>query len=143
MCVAVMARQSHESSCGNASICLCSVSGLLSSSLAGLSEQALWSRIVNDFHCVNPHSFWCASQVQILEGLDNAGSAALRHDCLAAVHVANAEHLLSAALPPAASPDAAYQQAVSVRCAGRPQQCVADAALPCVIKSANGSQSTP
>ena len=51
----------------------------------------------------------------MLDGVDDPCAAALRHDCLATVRVANAEHLLSAALPPAASPDAAYHQAVSVR----------------------------
>ena len=62
--------------------------------------------------------------MQILQGFDDPGAAALRHDCLAAVRVANAEHLLSTALPPAASPDAAYQQAVSVLCAGLARQFV-------------------
>ncbi len=55
-----------------------------------------------------------ATQIRILEGIDDPGAAVLRHDCLAAVWLQNAEHLLSTALPAAASPDAAYQQAVSV-----------------------------
>ncbi len=118
LCVAVMTRQSHGSILETLQFACVVSSGLLSSSPAELTKQALWSRFANVFHCVDPHPFQCASQVQILEGLDDAGAAALRHDCLAAVRVANADHLLSAALPPATSPDAAYQQAVSVRCAG-------------------------
>ena len=54
-------------------------------------------------------------QIRILDGIKDSGAAVLLHDCLAAVWLTNVEHLLSAALPPAASPDAAYQQAISVR----------------------------
>ena len=59
-------------------------------------------------------SLLVATQIRILDGINDPGATVLRHDCLAAVWLQNAEHLLSAALPAAASPDAAYQQAVSV-----------------------------